>query len=52
MKEMKAAGYDVHLEVSDNALLALQGKYNFLELPSGIWEAPYDNIIPTIHLER
>ncbi|XP_063148094.1 aminomethyltransferase, mitochondrial isoform X2 [Candoia aspera] len=25
MKEMKAAGYDVHLEVSDNALLALQG---------------------------
>ncbi|XP_058028713.1 aminomethyltransferase, mitochondrial [Ahaetulla prasina] len=24
-KEMKAAGYDVHLEVSDNALLALQG---------------------------
>uniref|UniRef100_A0A8C5RBA1 Aminomethyltransferase n=1 Tax=Laticauda laticaudata TaxID=8630 RepID=A0A8C5RBA1_LATLA len=25
MKEMKAAGHDVHLEVSDNALLALQG---------------------------
>ncbi|XP_032065376.1 aminomethyltransferase, mitochondrial isoform X1 [Thamnophis elegans] len=25
VKEMKAAGFDVHLEVSDNALLALQG---------------------------
>ncbi|XP_070793220.1 aminomethyltransferase, mitochondrial [Pituophis catenifer annectens] len=36
MKEMKAAGYDVHLEVSDNALLALQGPTMARVLQSGV----------------
>ncbi|XP_039189985.1 aminomethyltransferase, mitochondrial [Crotalus tigris] len=36
MKEMKAAGYDVHLEVSDNALLALQGPATARVLQPGV----------------